>query len=153
MKAVIQRVKKACVSVNHPTTQQKEVTGEIEAGLLVLIGIGPQDSEKEAQWLCKKLVGLRIFEDEADKMNLSVKDIGGSILAVSQFTLFGDCKRGRRPSFTGAAHPDLALPLFNRCVELIQNEGVRCEVGKFGHHMEVSLLNDGPVTLILDTEE
>ncbi len=153
MKAVIQRVKSAKVTVQDPETGREQITGAIHAGLLVLLGVGPNDSEAQAQWLAKKITGLRIFEDEAGKMNLSVKDIQGAILAVSQFTLYGDCKRGRRPSFVGAAHPDLALPLFNRFVDLIQLEGIDCEIGKFGHHMEVSLINDGPVTLILDTDE
>ena len=153
MRAVIQRVRHAKVIVKDSETDEEEMTGSIQAGLLVLLGVGPNDGENEARWLSKKLVNLRIFEDEAGKMNLSLKDIKGSILAVSQFTLYGDCKRGRRPSFVGAAHPDLALLLFNRCVEMIQGEGVHCEIGKFGHHMEVSLMNDGPVTLILDTEQ
>ena len=153
MKAVIQRVKSAKVTVQDSETGHEQTTGEINAGLLVLLGVGPNDSEVQAQWLAKKITGLRIFEDEAGKMNLSVKDIQGAILAVSQFTLYGDCKRGRRPSFVGAAHPDLALPLFNRFVDLIKLEGIDCGIGKFGHHMEVSLINDGPVTLILDTDE
>ena len=153
MRAVIQRVQYAKVTVKDLKTGREEVTGAIEAGLMVLIGIGPNDSEAEANWLSQKLSTLRIFEDEAGKMNLSLKDIQGSILAVSQFTLYGDCKRGRRPSFVGAAPPDLALPLFNRCVQLIKDQGIHCEIGKFGHHMEVSLMNDGPVTLILDTEQ
>ena len=148
MRAVVQRVQHAKVTVKDPKTSQEEITGAIQAGLMVLIGIGPNDGEAEASWLSQKLSTLRIFEDEAGKMNLSLKDIQGSILAVSQFTLYGDCKRGRRPSFVGAAHPDLALPLFNRCVQLIKDQGIHCEIGKFGHHMEVSLMNDGPVTLI-----
>ena len=151
MKAVIQRVSHARVTVQDE--QDKQITtGEIQQGLMVLIGIGPKDTEKEAIWLAKKLVGLRVFEDQQQKMNLSVTDIGGSILAVSQFTLYGDCKKGRRPAFTGAAHPSIAAPLFDRVVDLIRAEGVPCETGRFGASMSVSLLNQGPVTLIIDTE-
>jgi D-aminoacyl-tRNA deacylase len=152
MRAVIQRVSRAKVTVQEPNIAEPITTGEIDQGLLVLIGIGPDDGLSEAQWLAKKLIGLRIFEDEGGKMNLSVQDIGGAVLAVSQFTLFGDCRRGRRPSFTSAAHPSIASPLFDQTVALIRQLGVRCEIGKFGHHMEVSLVNDGPVTLLIDTD-
>ena len=157
MRAVIQRVSRAKVTVSASdesnVKSDRVTTGEISAGLLVLIGIGLDDGEEEARWLTQKMVNLRIFEDEAGKMNLSVKDIGGAILAVSQFTLYGDCRRGRRPSFTGAAHPSIAAPLFDRAVEMIRSEGVGCETGQFGAHMEVSLLNNGPVTLLIDTAE
>lgn len=153
MRAVIQRVSRAKVTIEDEGAQGKEevISGEISAGLLVLIGVGPHDGEEEARWITQKIVNLRIFEDEQGKMNLSVKDIGGSILAVSQFTLYGDCRRGRRPSFTDAAHPSIASPLFDRTVEMIRDEGLPCETGRFGAHMQVSLLNDGPVTLLLDT--
>lgn len=153
MRAVIQRVSRAKVNVLDPSSQQLITTGEIDLGLMVLLGIGPNDTIKEASWLAKKLVGLRIFEDQSGKMNLSVQDVDGAILAISQFTLYGDCRRGRRPSFTGAAHPHIAAPLFDKTVHLIKDLGTRCEVGKFGHHMEVSLLNNGPVTLLIDTED
>ena len=153
MRAVIQRVKRAKVEVLDPSSQKLVTTGTIDHGLMVLIGIGPNDTITEATWLAKKIVGLRIFEDHAGKMNLSIQDVNGAILAVSQFTLYGDCRRGRRPSFTSAAHPSIASPLFDQTVTLIRELGVRCEVGKFGHHMEVSLLNNGPVTLLIDTED
>ena len=153
MRAVIQRVSRAEVTVNVEEQAERVTTGQIGPGLLVLIGVGPNDSEDEAKWVTQKLVNLRIFEDQAGKMNLSVKDMSASILAVSQFTLYGDCRRGRRPSFTGAAHPSIASPLFDRTIEMIREEGVPCETGQFGAHMEVSLLNDGPVTLILDTDD
>ena len=157
MRAVVQRVSSASVTINDPELSQDPsgdwVTGSIERGLLVLVGIGPDDGETEVKWLANKVAHLRIFKDEAGKMNKSVGEIGGAVLAVSQFTLYGDCRRGRRPAFTGAAHPDLAAPLFERFVELIRATGVRCEIGRFQAHMRVELLNDGPVTLILDTAE
>ena len=157
MRAVVQRVSSASVTIHDPELSEEPsgdfVTGSIDRGLLVLVGVGPDDGETEAKWLANKVAHMRIFKDEAGKMNKSVGDIGGAILAVSQFTLYGDCRRGRRPAFTGAAHPDLAAPLFERFVALVRATGVRCETGKFQAHMRVELLNDGPVTLILDTAE
>lgn len=157
MRAVVQRVSSASVTIYDPTlsdhTSGDYVTGAIDHGLLVLVGIGPDDCETEAQWLANKVAHLRIFKDEAGKMNKSVSDLGGSILAVSQFTLYGDCRRGRRPAFTGAAHPSHAGPLFEQLVEMIKATGVRCETGRFQADMRVELLNDGPVTLILDTDD
>ena len=145
MRVVLQRVTRASVTVDGA------VTGEIGRGVLVLVGIAPADTEADVGWMVQKIVGLRIFEDEDGKMNLDLKAVGGGLLAVSQFTLFGDVRKGRRPSFAGAAGPALAEPLYRRFCELAEAEGVQVGRGIFGAHMDVSLLNDGPVTLILDT--
>ena len=148
MKAVVQRVSGASVVVDG------ETLGAIDRGLLVLLGVGPADTEVEARWLARKLMTLRIFPDEQGRMNLSVADLGLGVLVVSQFTLFGDCRKGRRPSFARAAHPDHAEPLYERFCEILAEEGCRDVArGRFGADMKVSLLNDGPVTLILDTPE
>ncbi len=146
MKAVFQRVTDASVTVDGKTV------GAIGAGALVLVGIVPQDTEKEAQLLAQKVAGLRVFTDTQDKMNLSVTDIGGSVLAVSQFTLCADISHGRRPSFIGAAAPDVASPLFDHFCDALRALGVPVETGVFGAHMQVSLLNNGPVTILLDTD-
>jgi D-tyrosyl-tRNA(Tyr) deacylase len=130
-----------------------EVTGSIGRGLLVLLGVGQGDAEKHAQWLAEKIAGLRIFEDDAGKMNLSVQDVGGSVLVVSQFTLYGDCRKGRRPSFTEAAPPDLADRLYQAFVSHLGVLGIPVETGVFQAHMDVHLVNEGPVTIWLDTEE
>ena len=144
-KRQIQRVTSAAVHVND------QPVGAIDRGLLVLLGIGPEDGRAELEWLTSKLVGLRIFSDSDDKMNLSVLDIDGGILVVSQFTLYGDCRKGRRPSFVGAAHPSIAEPLYEAFCERLRQLSVRTvETGKFGASMRVSLVNDGPVTLILE---
>jgi len=146
MRAVIQRVTEASVPVDG------EVVGEIGPGLLVLLGVTEGDGPEQSRWLAAKLAGLRIFRDEDDKMNLSLLDAGGSALVVSQFTLYGDCRKGRRPSFVKAAHPTLAEPLYERfCVDLMDAGVPLVERGIFGAMMDVRLLNDGPVTLILDT--
>ncbi len=145
MRAVVQRVSHASVKVDG------EVVGAIERGLLVLVGAADGDGEADADALAKKVAGLRIFPDEAGKMNLDVAQIGGAVLAISQFTLLGDCRKGRRPSFQGALHPDHASPLFDRYVEATRALGLRCETGIFGADMKVELLNDGPVTLLVDT--
>ncbi len=146
MKAVIQRVKSARVEV------EGACVGEIGQGLLVLVGVENGDTEKEAQLLARKTAALRIFTDAQDKMNLSVTDIGGSVLSVSQFTLCADVKKGNRPSFIGAAAPDVADPLYETyCAALLENGVQRVEKGVFGAHMEVTLLNDGPVTILYDT--
>lgn len=146
MRAVVQRVSQASVTVDEA------VVGQIGAGLLILLGVGPSDTETEVRWLASKLVHLRIFEDEDGKMNRSLLDVAGEALVVSQFTLFGDVRAGRRPSFVGAAPPDLARPLYERFCDVLQTEGVRTVArGRFGATMEVSLLNHGPVTLIVDT--
>lgn len=128
--------------------------GEIGHGILLLLGVCPQDGEKEAAWLADKVVNLRIFTDNEDKMNLSLMDVGGEMLVVSQFTLYGDCKKGRRPSYTDAARPEIADPLYQYFVCCIQDAGVpKVATGQFGADMKVALVNDGPVTLILDTAE
>ena len=144
MRAVIQRVTRASVTV------EGDRVSEIRDGLLILLGIGPDDNEDNARAMTKKIAALRIFQDEADKMNLSVRDIGGSAIVVSQFTLYADCRKGNRPSFVGAAAPDLASPLVDRFVELLEKQGVPSQTGVFGAHMDVELLNSGPVTIILE---
>jgi len=147
VRAVVQRVSSARVEVDG------EVTGAIERGLLVLLGVARDDGEKEAAWIADKIAGLRIFEDDAGKMNLSVEDVGGSVLVVSQFTLLGDCHKGRRPSFTAAAPPDRADALYQVVVARLREHGLPVETGVFQAHMAVHLVNDGPVTLILDAAE
>ena len=144
MRAVVQRVSAASVAVAG------EIVGGIEAGLLVLIGVGRHDTAADADALVEKLVGLRVFADEAGRMNRDVGDVAGGVLVVSQFTLLGEVGKGRRPSFVGAAPPDTAEPLVERVVERLRRSGVRCATGRFGAAMEVALVNDGPVTLVLD---
>jgi D-tyrosyl-tRNA(Tyr) deacylase len=146
MRAVIQRVTSARVVIGG------EVAGQISKGLLVLLGVGNQDAAKEARWLADKIVGLRIFNDDQGKMNLSLGDVGGEILVVSQFTLHGDCRKGRRPSFVHAAPPENAIPLYEAFIDAVKALGVRAATGRFGAMMQVELVNDGPVTLILDTQ-
>ncbi len=145
MRLVIQRVNQASVAV-----EGAEVA-TIGPGFLVLVGVGREDDESDAVWLAEKTVNLRVFADDAGKLNLSLLETGGELLAVSQFTLLGDCRRGRRPSFSSAAPPDLGLRLYERYVDACREFGVRVETGKFGAHMQVQLTNDGPVTLILDS--
>lgn len=147
MRAVVQRVSRARVTVDG------EVAGEIGPGLLVLVGVAQGDSEAAADYLADKVAGLRVFEDDAGKMNRSVAEAGGAVLAVSQFTLFGDVRRGKRPSFDGAARPDLARRLFDYFVERVRAAGLRCETGRFQGMMQVELVNDGPVTILLDSEK
>ena len=146
MRAVLQRVRRARVLI------EGDAVGAIEGGLLVLLGVAPTDSVDQVRWMADKVVGLRIFADEDGKMNRDVRETGNSILVVSQFTLFGDCKKGRRPSFIGAATPDIAIPLYEAFVVALRAQGVRVETGRFGADMQVELVNDGPVTLILDTD-
>lgn len=147
MKCVIQRVLNASVTVCG------ETVGSIEKGFLLLLGVADGDTEAEAQKLVKKIIGMRIFEDENGKMNLSIGDIDGEILAVSQFTLLADCKKGNRPSFTGAMRPEEANRLYELFVKMLVDGGVKkVDKGVFGADMKVSLINDGPVTIILDTE-
>jgi D-tyrosyl-tRNA(Tyr) deacylase len=145
MRAVVQRVSRAKVSVNG------EVTGEIGLGLLVLLGVGRGDSEADASYLAEKISGLLVFENDEGKMNRSVKDVGGSLLAVSQFTLYGDVRRGKRPSFDAAAPPDEARKLYEFFVEQIRAAGVECTTGRFQEMMKVELANEGPVTILLDS--
>jgi D-tyrosyl-tRNA(Tyr) deacylase len=145
MRAVIQRVRSARVVVGD------EVVGPVGQGLLVLLGVAPSDTAAEAQWLADKVVGLRIFADDEGKMNRSVAEVGGGVLAVSQFTLYGDCRKGRRPSFIGAAAPEIAEPLYEAFLNAVKALGVPTAAGRFGAMMQVELVNDGPVTLILDT--
>jgi D-aminoacyl-tRNA deacylase len=145
MRAVVQRVTRARVTV------REEVTGKIDRGLLVLIGIGAADTEADADYLADKISALRIFEDEHGKMNLSLSEIAGSVLAVSQFTLYGDVRRGKRPSFDAAAPPEKARMLYEYFVERIRAAGLRCETGRFQEMMQVELVNDGPVTILLDS--
>jgi D-tyrosyl-tRNA(Tyr) deacylase len=145
MRAVVQRVSRAKVTVNE------WIAGEIGMGLLVLLGVGHPDTEADVNYLAEKIAGLRIFEDDDGKMNRSVRDVGGSVLAVSQFTLYGDVRRGKRPSFDDAAPPDQARRLYELFVERIRAAGLRCETGRFQEMMQVELVNDGPVTILLDS--
>jgi D-aminoacyl-tRNA deacylase len=145
MRAVVQRVSRAKVTINGWTS------GEIGHGLLVLLGVGREDTEADASYLAEKIAGLRIFEDAEGKMNRSVQDAGGSVLAVSQFTLYGDVRRGKRPSFDGAAPPEHARRLYELFVQRIQALGLRCETGRFQEMMQVELVNEGPVTILLDS--
>ena len=145
MRAVIQRVKRASVTIDG-----KETTS-IGQGFLVLLGVHETDTEQEAAYVAKKCCGLRIFEDEDGKMNRSVKDVGGEFLVVSNFTLYGDCKKGNRPSFTSAARPETAIPLYEYFVSCVREAGIPCQTGVFGADMQVELLNDGPVTVIVES--
>jgi D-tyrosyl-tRNA(Tyr) deacylase len=145
MRAVVQRVSHAKVTVNG------RIAGEIALGLLVLLGVGREDSESDVNYLAEKIAGLRIFADADEKMNLSVVDVGGSVLVVSQFTLYGDLRRGKRPSFDAAAAPDAAQKLYQLFVERIRSAGLRCETGRFQQVMQVELVNEGPVTVLLDS--
>jgi D-tyrosyl-tRNA(Tyr) deacylase len=147
MRAVVQRVSQASVDVDG------QVVGAIGRGFLVLLGVTHNDGEAEAAALARKIAGLRIFEDAAGKFNLALSDVGGAVLVVSQFTLYGDARKGRRPSFTAAARPEQAEPLCDRLVELLRGEGLPVQTGVFGAIMAVHLVNDGPVTLWLDTAE
>jgi D-tyrosyl-tRNA(Tyr) deacylase len=147
MRACIQRVQRAQVSVGG------DVCGSIGQGMLVLLGVGVGDTEADARQLAEKISGLRIFEDGQKKMNLSLSDVGGSMLVVSQFTLLGDCRKGRRPSFDAAAPPEVAEELYRVFVDCAAQQGIPVATGRFRQHMEVELVNDGPVTLIVDTQE
>jgi D-tyrosyl-tRNA(Tyr) deacylase len=145
MRAVVQRVSRAQVSVNG------EITGQIGMGLLVLLGVGREDTEPDAVYLAGKIAGLRVFENAQGKMNRSVQEVGGRVLAVSQFTLYGDVRRGNRPSFDAAAPPEKARQLYEFFVEQIRAFGLRCETGRFQETMQVELVNEGPVTILLDS--
>lgn len=143
MIAVIQRVKNASVTIEN------ELYSEIGQGILVLLGVEKDDTEEQAKFLADKITNLRIFEDENEKMNMSLSDIKGEILIVSQFTLAGDCRKGKRPGFDNAAKPDKAIPLYEKFIELVKEKGISAKTGKFGAMMDVALVNDGPVTFIL----
>jgi D-tyrosyl-tRNA(Tyr) deacylase len=147
MRAVVQRVRRARVTVNG------ETTGEIGAGLLVLLGVAQGDTEADADYLAGKIAGLRVFHDESGRMNRSAGEIGGAVLAVSQFTLYGDVRRGKRPSFDAAARPEVARRLYDYFVARVRAAGLRCETGRFQEMMDVELVNDGPVTILLDSEK
>jgi len=144
VRVVLQRVNSASVEVDN------QIIGQIDQGLLALVGVGHGDTEEEARWLASKTVELRIFPDDQGKMNRSLIDIGGSVLVVSQFTLLGDCRKGRRPAFTDAAPPETANDLYLRYADLIAERGVSVERGRFAADMKVSLVNDGPVTMVID---
>ena len=146
MRAVLQRVSQACVIIDG------ETAGQIDRGLLVLLGVTATDTPDDARWLAEKLVGLRVFNDADGKMNLSLPDVGGSMLTVSQFTLYGDCRKGRRPSFIDAAPPEIAIPLYEAFINSVKAQGIPVATGRFGAMMQVELTNDGPVTLIVDSK-
>ncbi|HYV96339.1 MAG TPA: D-aminoacyl-tRNA deacylase [Gemmatimonadaceae bacterium] len=144
MRVVLQRVSRAAVRVGD------RVTGEIGRGFLLLVGFTDTDGDAQVEWMADKIVGLRIFPDADDKMNLALADVGGAVLIVSQFTLYGNTDKGRRPSFIAAARPEKAIPLYERFIALVRAGGVRVETGQFGAMMDVELVNDGPVTLLLE---
>jgi D-aminoacyl-tRNA deacylase len=146
MRLVIQRSKEATVTVD------REVTGSIEKGFVILVGVTHEDTEKDAAFLAEKAANLRVFEDEAGKMNLSLIDVGGEVLSVSQFTLYGDCRKGRRPNFMDAAKPDHAETIYEAFNRFLDEKGLKVETGVFGAMMDVQLTNDGPVTLIIDSK-
>ena len=147
MRAVLTRVKHASVTIDG------KVHGQIGEGFLILLGVTHEDTEAQAVKLADKLTGLRIFEDENDKMNRSLEDVKGQLLIVSQFTLYGNCKKGRRPEFLAAARPEVAIPLYEKFVQLCRDKGFHTETGEFGAYMQVDSLNDGPLTLVVDTDQ
>ena len=147
MKAVLTRVKSASVAIGG------NVVGSIGKGFLILLGVGPEDTEDQCRYLAEKALGLRVFEDENGKMNLGLGDVGGQVLVVSQFTLYGNCRKGRRPSFTDAAGPELGNEMYERFLAICQELGYPPQHGQFGADMQVESINDGPVTLILDTDQ
>ena len=147
MRAVLTRVKSASVTIDG------QIVGEIGQGFLILLGVGPNDTEKECRYLAEKALGLRVFEDENGKMNLGLSDVGGQVLVVSQFTLYGNCRKGRRPSFVGAAGPELGNTLYEKFLSDCEALGYPPQHGQFGADMKVASVNDGPVTLILDTDQ
>lgn len=147
MKAVIQRVCKASVSVDH------KIIGSIDRGLMVLLGVDREDNESDLDYLVKKITGMRIFEDDQEKMNLALADVGGSLLVISQFTLLASTKKGNRPSFTQAGPPEMSNALYEQFIARCRALGFKVEHGQFGAHMEVSLVNDGPVTIVIDSRD
>lgn len=147
MRVVVQRSKEATVTV------QEKIVGKINKGFVLLVGVTHEDKEEDVTFLAEKIANLRVFEDDAGKMNLSILDKGGEILSVSQFTLYGDCRKGRRPNFMGAARPDYAVKMYEALNERLREKGLKVETGEFGAMMDVQLVNDGPVTLILDSKQ
>ena len=147
MRAVVTRVKSASVTIDG------QINGQIGRGYLVLLGVGPEDTEQIAEKMAEKICNLRVFEDENEKMNLDLATVGGALLVVSQFTLYADCRKGKRPSFTGAAGPDIAIPLYEQFLQECRERGFEPQHGEFGADMLVASENDGPVTIILDTDE
>ena len=147
MRAVLTRVRSASVTVDG------EIVGKIGRGFLILLGVGPNDTEKECRYLAEKALGMRIFTDENDKMNLGLEAVNGEVLVVSQFTLYGNCRKGRRPSFVAAAPPELGNALYEKFLSICEELGYPPQHGIFGAHMQVESVNDGPVTLILDTDQ
>ncbi|HOQ33413.1 MAG TPA: D-aminoacyl-tRNA deacylase [Candidatus Hydrogenedens sp.] len=147
MRAVVQRVLNASVTVDN------QIVGKIGHGLLVLLGVDEQDNEADIQYTAEKIIGLRIFNDTEGKFNLSLEDVNGEMLVVSQFTLHGDCRRGRRPSFSTSAKPEKAIPYYEKFIEIVRNKGIHVETGIFAAHMLVSLVNDGPVTILVDSKK
>lgn len=146
MRAVVQRVSRARVKV------EEKIIGKIDRGILLLLGVEESDEEKDLEYMCDKIPNLRIFEDEEGKMNKSLLDVGGSLLVISQFTLLGDARKGRRPSFTQAARPEKAIPMYERFIDSMKEKNITTEAGEFGAHMEVELINEGPVTILLDSK-
>ncbi|PAB01716.1 D-aminoacyl-tRNA deacylase [Enterococcus canintestini] len=147
MKAVIQRVKSASVTIDD------QIVGSIQQGFMILLGIHEEDTKEDVDYLIRKITMMRIFEDEAGKMNLNIEAVAGSILSISQFTLYADTKKGNRPSFVKAARPEQAIPLYEAFNEGLRQSGLQVETGKFGADMQVALVNDGPVTIIIDTRD
>ena len=147
MRAVLTRVRSASVEIDG------KIVGQIGQGFLILLGVGPEDTEEKCRYLCEKALGLRVFEDENGKMNRSLADVGGQVLVVSQFTLYGNCRKGRRPSFTDAAAPELGNRLYEKFLSVCEELGYPPQHGQFGADMKVASVNDGPVTLILDTDQ
>jgi len=147
MRSVVQRVKRAKVTVDN------EIIGSIDHGIMLLFSVEDNDEEKDLEYMCDKVVNLRIFEDDDGKMNKSLVDVKGSILVVSQFTLHGDARKGRRPSFITAARPEKAIPLYEKFIQNMKDQGINTQTGKFGADMQVELVNDGPVTILLDSKK
>ncbi|MFV0557308.1 MAG: D-aminoacyl-tRNA deacylase [Enterococcus sp.] len=147
MRAVIQRVLEASVTIDG------QVTGEINQGFMVLLGVHEMDTAEDVSYLVRKIAGMRVFEDEAGKMNLDLTNVGGAILSISQFTLLAETKKGNRPSFIKAARPEIAIPLYEQFNQELREQGIQVATGEFGADMKVSLINDGPVTIILDSKE
>ena len=147
MKAVLTRVKRASVTIDEQETRS------IGAGFLILLGVTHEDGAEQADKLADKLCNLRIFEDEDGKINRGLEDVGGEVMIISQFTLYGNCRKGRRPEFLSAARPDVAIPLYERFVQRVRDKGLHVETGEFGAYMEVDSLNDGPFTLVVDTKD